>query len=206
MNQKRQPKGTTIGGQFAASKNPESNLALDVQHEDPYASWQHDRVGSLREAMLALPPDERVEVYFTARRDVSVWDASLGAYETPGAKDWARIVNRVDSEVPWTSIIEQWHDSINTVMDYPPDPTDIVESGAPDAKNTLSLLEGLDDDEPILAFIRTKGETEVYDEALEATRPPNDAEWSHICRDFEDSWAADALVTISTLASDQEEH
>ena len=28
MEQKRQPKGTTIGGQFAASKNPESNLDL----------------------------------------------------------------------------------------------------------------------------------------------------------------------------------
>ena len=28
MNQKRQPKGTTVGGQFAASKNPESNLDL----------------------------------------------------------------------------------------------------------------------------------------------------------------------------------
>ena len=28
MNQKRQPKGTTIGGQFAASKNPESHIDL----------------------------------------------------------------------------------------------------------------------------------------------------------------------------------
>ena len=28
MNQKRQPKGTTVGGQFAASKNPESHLDL----------------------------------------------------------------------------------------------------------------------------------------------------------------------------------
>ena len=28
MNQNRQPKGTKVGGQFAASKNPESNLDL----------------------------------------------------------------------------------------------------------------------------------------------------------------------------------
>ena len=38
MNQNRQPKGTTIGGQFAQSKNPESNLVLsDVPEMRPYS-------------------------------------------------------------------------------------------------------------------------------------------------------------------------
>ena len=39
MNQKRQPKGTTIGGQFAASKNPESNLVLDDGSRSETDEW-----------------------------------------------------------------------------------------------------------------------------------------------------------------------
>ena len=43
MNQKRQPKGTTVGGQFSASKNPESNLDLGDGSYSETDRWGHTR-------------------------------------------------------------------------------------------------------------------------------------------------------------------
>ena len=111
VNQKRQPKGTNTGGQFAPDLNPESTVVLDVGVTASTATASA-RLQRLTECAYAV--DEAIDT-------LTRWDGGSGA---DPADVLAHLVDVREEIFAMASpaLVEQWRDTEAKIREFESDP------------------------------------------------------------------------------------
>lgn len=115
----RDPKGQPTGGQFAPSKNPESDVDLAELMKSGYENFKGETVGDLRRVLEFLPEDEPLLYWVRTRSDVE--DATSSTSErnfTP--EQWMGIYDKfqklADYLIPWGHFNDLISEAVDDVV------------------------------------------------------------------------------------------
>ena len=181
-NPNRQPKGTTTGGQFATSRNPESevDLSLPLGSDDEFDGC---RASDLLRTIKSVPDDEPLIEYIATKGDAD------------------RIAERTLSDEEWRGVVREFHARSSSkynahesmmlaecgALEFLDDPDGAVQEvdnpyenrGLRSAKAVRELLAPLPADEPVIAWLRTRD-----DVAHDAQRVIPSTQWAKVVDNF----------------------